>query len=313
MQVAYLLFVYNQPEHFARLIRALDAPWAHFFIHVDKKADLSAFTSKVPESPHVHYILSRQRVYWGHYSGVEAILGLLRHSRHLGPAFKYHILLSGADYPIKSRAVIYDTLAQSRLQHLTIECRLLDRFAQRITQWWFIGHPLLQLRPEFSCDPRTFRGATFFQIARRARFCASIVEHLLPRRSYPYPTPYKGSTWWALTDDCAQYVLSFVDRNPGYVRFHRYTHIPEEHFFHSIIKASPFANSISQDIERGCQFSTRFGLHYIQWPKVVYNSPVTLAGGDLDALLATDALFARKFSDKESRSLLDALDGIVRA
>ena len=40
---AYLIAAHTDPEHLKALILALDRPWTRFFIHVDKKVDVSVF------------------------------------------------------------------------------------------------------------------------------------------------------------------------------------------------------------------------------------------------------------------------------
>src|SRR5262249_42615394 len=67
-------------------------------------------------------------------------------------------------------------------------------------------------------------------------------QKYMPKRKFPKGmVPYGGSDWWSLSYDCAAYVLKFVEENPRYKRFFKYTHSPCELFFQTIILNSEWA------------------------------------------------------------------------
>ena len=138
MEIAYLLVVHNQPNHLARLIQALNVPHAHFFIHVDRKANISDFMKNIKEAPNIHYLKNRERVYWGHISVVNATLKLLREAFYSSTSFKHYVLLTGSDYPIKSNQVIHDTFAKSNSQHIAVERTLLCVKTERVKRFGFL-------------------------------------------------------------------------------------------------------------------------------------------------------------------------------
>ena len=61
----------------------------------------------------------------------------------------------------------------------------------------------------------------------------------LKKRKFPtYLTAYGGSQWWALPMDLLKFILEFLETNPDYIKYHRFTHVPDEIFFHSIISSN---------------------------------------------------------------------------
>ena len=93
----------------------------------------------------------------------------------------------------------------------------------------------------------------------------------------------------------------------------KYSLVPDEVFFQTIVKMSPFSERVSHDYsDRNCneiQYSlTEHGCHYIDWTAPDYSLPKTLALTDFDSLIESNMLFARKFAEETSASLLDRLE-----
>src|SRR5262249_455348 len=100
--------------------------------------------------------------------------------------------------------------------------------------------------------------------------------------------------------------------HPSYLRYLRFVDVPDEVFFHSIVKASPFAKALSYDFEMpGGQFVQRvdrvYGCHYIVWGTGT-GRPKVLDITDLAALRGSRAWFARKFEEVPSRMVLEQID-----
>jgi hypothetical protein len=239
--------------------------------------------------------------------------------------FSYHTLLSGADYPIKSREAIRDFF-EGRATELLAYWRLEDRpsWKHKVEHYFLTDHvPIRRLkRPTLRNAwrlPRTFRyyfWTTFFR--HRDRF---------PKRRYPLPElpPYGGSQWWSLTDGCVRFVLDYVAAHPEVARFYRYTECPDELFFQTIVMNSRFAEKAANH-ERYQAWSARppeektdatrlpepsFNYRYIDW-SAGYGSkrgyPAILDDRDFEALRDSSCLFARKFDPERSAKLLVRID-----
>jgi hypothetical protein len=77
MKIAYLILAHQNPGLLGRLIGRLTSPNADFFVHVDKKSDITPFAS-IAERPNVFLLRERVAIYYGEFSMVRAELLLLR-------------------------------------------------------------------------------------------------------------------------------------------------------------------------------------------------------------------------------------------
>lgn len=290
MTTAYLILAHHQPRHLARLIRALDGEDVFFFVHIDRKSKPDDFLDILPFQDNVIVVKDRVRVHRFDFSQVKAALATLSAASEFGAGFDRYCLLSGSDFPIKSNAEIRSALG-SKTQFIRID-------AEAIPQKYHLGY-----------------GSSRFPFgALRGRLRRLL--YALPGRAYKKMPIYGGSQWWALTGECAAYILRFVRDNADYVRYMRFTPVADETFFHSIVKASPFSPDISHDFERGGDprafvKSPDHGCHYIDWDPARAVLPKVLGLEDLGKLARSPALFARKFQERESSALLNELERLT--
>jgi hypothetical protein len=306
MRIAYLILAHHQPAHLARLVRALSGERSWFFVHVDKKADLGQFETLVPDGRHNVTFLrgaARVKVFWGGFSQVPATLNLLQAARASGVDFSRFCLLSGSDFPVRSNSQIAQRFC-SEEEFLRVDRRLdltdSNSHTANVSRFHLLDNSFL--------NPRT---------ARSQRVCrlADEVLRRLPRPTYTRISLYHGAQWWALTRGCVEHIVEFLQSNPDYARFHRYTLSACEIFFHSIVKSSPFAGKTTHDFERAPsldldQQTNLHGCHYIDWNAVGVPLPKVLGPADLDAMLASGALFARKFEGDSSAEVVGQLERI---
>jgi hypothetical protein len=90
-------------------------------------------------------------------------------------------------------------------------------------------------------------------------------------------------------------VVDFARANPRFVRFFEHVLHPDEIFFHTILMNSPLRETIVDD-----------HLRYIDWSRDP--GPATLGVSDLDELVRSSRLFARKFDVTVDETILDLLD-----
>ena len=66
-RIAYLISAYKDPLHLKRLCEVLSYNMSkvHFFIHIDKKVDITPFVNLVKGS-NIHYVANR---YWSNWGG----------------------------------------------------------------------------------------------------------------------------------------------------------------------------------------------------------------------------------------------------
>jgi hypothetical protein len=293
VQLVFLVLAHENPIQLARLLRAIEGTCARIFVHIDGSRSIAPFRQATTGIKHVEFLDGADRipVFWAGFSMVQATLNLMRRAREQVPGRARFCLLSGMDYPIKDSKTIQSALASDK-EFIRIDTRL-------VTGAWHLRH---------------VRFAHFMDFpGTRIGLVRKLVQRIRIPRAVTCKIPlYWGSQWWALSGNCMDFILSFVEQNPDYSDFHRHTFAPDEIYFHSIVKSSPFP--IFHDVESASDVPAYIalperGIHFIDWVVIGGKPrPKTMELQDLERLLSSPALFTRKCVDPASTSLLDALD-----
>lgn len=286
-KVAYLILAHTDAIHLEKLVKAIDYK-ARIFIHLDAKSRMSDFVGlKLPKS--AEFIKERVKVYWGGFSMVKATLNLMKAALTSGEKFSHLVLLSGLDYPIKPSWAIYNFLTNHSNKQFI---RFIDMQEsptpqmKRIFHYWF-------MEPIFPFS---------FYIDKSIR---SILQKLLGLGVFKKPlknmAPTFGSQWWAITPECASYILQFVVDNPQFVDFYKYSHAPDEHFFHTIVANSSYLNQ-TDGFQKGIKWPRQMAnLHIIYLNKIFNES-------NFDEIKVSDKYFIRKVMSKKSSRLIELID-----
>ncbi|HZH95442.1 MAG TPA: beta-1,6-N-acetylglucosaminyltransferase [Flavisolibacter sp.] len=287
MKKAYIILVHKNPDQACRLIQRLDDGSSSFFIHIDEKAALPPFQKIFDLGDKVTKV-KRVHAKWGELSLVEAIVNGLVAVRKKGVDFERIILLSGQDYPIKSNRYI-DNYFRTSPHKIFMEYFGLPNHAKwqpngglyRVNKY-FIGLKPIQL-----------------YTAKALNFLALILPHA--RRKIPSGMkPYAGSMWWIIDMAALNYILHYLQRNPGYIAFHRHTFAPDEVFFQMLL--------LNAGDPRIKQNITPNNLHFIKWKDIDAAHPETFKTKDINEIITSKALFARKFDPSKDAGILDLVD-----
>jgi hypothetical protein len=274
VRLAYVLPVHRSPEQVSRLLRRLAAEDVRFVLHVDRRtpaADARGLYGIARELPQVEYV-DPHACYWGGFGMVRAALKGIRHLLASGAPFDYAVLLSGQDYPLRSPRRIAAFLAAAEGRSF-IECFPLPR-----PDGW---------GPRGGLD----RTEDWHLIRRRAL-------HLRLPRARRIPgglRPFGGGAWWCLPREVVEHIDDVVRSNRRLVPFFEHVLHPSEVFFQTVIMNSPFAGTVAND-----------NLRHIEWAGGP--NPVVFTTGDLERLVASPKLFARKFDADVDSHILDLLD-----
>ena len=333
MKIAYLIYAHTHPEQLARMIAALDDPCVDFFIHIDKKVDIRPFLQFMNRSANIHVLKKRIKVFWMGYSMVEATLAMMRdavrYSEEIGEPFKYYVLLSGQDYPIKSNQRILDFFERSEGTEYMLYWKLSefwDPWMHKIEKYHYLDSRLTNQK----CSVRY--GWRSYRMVHKA------LHRIISKREYLQGIiAYGGSSWWMLTQNAVEYVLNYVATNRKFVNFYRFTEAPDEMFFHSIILNSPFADRVInysgyhellekwKNIIKKCTSDLlryeagksiildhhSFNFRYIDWDPG-RERPAILKDDDYNALRESECLYARKMHPVKSGRLLEKIDKNLR-
>jgi len=276
MKLAHLILAHSGPRQLQRLVNRLEHSDAYFFIHIDGKADIGEFAF-LAKTGKVFLVEQRARVRWGAYSIVEATLNGFKAILDSGIPFNRINLLSGSDYPLTNPEKIHLFFAENAMQNFM-------EF-QDVKSVWKEAIPRVT---EYHLDNYSFPGKYMVQ---------KWMNRLLPVRKMPAGlTPVGRSQWMSLTFESMRYMLQYLAENPEVSRFFKLTWAPDEMIFQTILYNSRFRESLVND-----------NLRYIDW-SAAEPSPKLLAAADLDNLLKSGKLFARKFDMDKNPEILDLLD-----
>jgi hypothetical protein len=293
MNCVYLILVHKNFEQVSRLVKRLLLTNSYIIIHIDKKVEIPRnFLAELANSERSRVFLIEKRYFaaWGSWEAVLTALSLLKEGIRRFPAASYFILLSGQDYPIKSAEYI-DTFFRENDSNLVRHIPLLEE------KWKYGG----------------IRRINRFYWAKNRKSITGFIFRTIPCPSRRFPIPaekiYLGSQWWVMKRDTAVKVLDFVEKNPKFLRAFRWTYIPDEMFFQTILVSFLGESKISQE---HLHFIEGFGLprDYLRLKILNRNGIRNLGVADFEKLKSSRALFARKFDATVDSKILDLLDGL---
>jgi hypothetical protein len=230
--------------------------------------------------PGARLVQRRIAIHWGDFSQVQATLNSLGEIVAAVPAFDKVLFVSAQDFPLLANAELKRELA--RLAHH----ELLDSVAVGPHDW-SCAH-----RYEYFYRPN---GGTLADLACRLGNRAMRMAGLR-RRMVNGLQPWGGSSWWALSRPCIEFILASVAADPGLIRFFRSVSCPDELFFQTLVMNSPFRERV---------LSNNF--RYIQWPLTGARNPKVLERADYELIRQSGAHFCRKIEPVASAELLPLL------
>ena len=275
---ACLVMAHTNFPQLQTLISLLDHPNNDIYLHVDKRAaDFDAAKIRVSASKLI--IVDPITVVWGGHSMIECELNLLKAStpNH----YRYYHLLSGIDLPLKTQDEIhafFESSFPSNFIRFHAPSNESKSFLYRIEQYHFF-------QDKFGRDTGLVPG-----LLRRANNALIKAQKLIGFKRKQYIPPYKGTNWFSITDDMAQYVLT----QESLIRKQFYfSSCADEVFLHSVAMASPYRDTIVDNCLRS-----------IDWDR---GSPYVFRLEDVEDLLVSGKLFARKFDTQIDPQAIDAV------
>lgn len=274
MKIAHLILTHKNPEQLERLVRSLDHPHCHCFVHIDKKTDITPFLH-LQERGNVSFIRKRVKIYWAGFGTIQATINGFEEI--LPKGFDYINVISGQDFPIKPAPYIYQYIRDRKGTEF-ITCETVG------VQW-----PEARVR-------MTQYHLVNWRIPGKHRL-EIVANKLLPQRKFPLKFTIVGrSNWFTITAPAARYALEFLKHNPSVVRFFKLSWGADELIFSTILYNSPFREKIEPN------------LVYVDWRGRTDGHPKILTMTDLEDLKASDRLFARKFDSAVDNAVLKALE-----
>lgn len=296
----YLILAHKNFNQLKRLIHVLEDGASRFIIHLDASANLEDFKNKIGAYKNIFWVENREDCIWGDFSIVQATINALDFiiNNHLEG---YTILMSGQDYPIKSKQYIIDYLEQNQAyNHISIHRNPVSRaepifYKRRLTHYNFF----LSKRRGDAVSLPYFWSQSWKEKIKTLLFLSKNYQKadflkIFTPKTYPYTDFYQGHQWFGFNFETLRKVHRTIkEREQELLAFFKYVTVPDEFFFHTIIK-----NLQKQDANILIKNS------------LTVNLPFNHDESHLQDLLneLPHKLFARKFDEDHNTKIFDLLD-----
>ena len=306
MKVCFVVMTHHQPEIFRLLVKNITSPSADIVVHLDRRADLSAFVN--PDIPRLHFMRRRNRVHWAGWSQAKTICEALEYALTISDA-DYFIFLAGTDFPIQGS----DRLV-AHLQSIW-PANLLNYYPLVPGIWGYmlIGrYHLVDLRTSLTRIAIPYGSRSFGTLVRKLE--ARLNARFQPRNT-TWTNIYSGSSRWCLNRETVRYVVDFYRSSASrrLKKFLRLSANTDEIFFQTAILNSSHRHAcIGFDETEALEIfdgkrpplpdEKRVYMHYIDWSREREN-PAILDEADFEHLKQSGKFFAVKFTDAKSLGL----------
>jgi hypothetical protein len=294
-KVAYLLMVHKQPGLVRRLIERLQFGGCAFWVQVDAKTDINSFIKELADFKNVFFVKNRCNGDWGWFPFVQGNIEGIRAIHESGYSYDHLVILSGQDYLLCSNNDFIKKLSGNRessfIHYTKINEDNNPHLRERVSKY----HIKLPRKKKIVYP---YTSASFQKkLINKALSISGVYP--LPRVIPGNRDLYFGSNWIRFSKKAVDYTLKVIDNEPDYVEFFKSTLLAEEHFFHTILLNA-------DEADRGPIINTN--LTFCHWKRAPELYPVPLGMSDLDLLLSSGDMLARKFDITSDTTILDYLD-----
>ncbi|SKC69929.1 beta-1,6-N-acetylglucosaminyltransferase [Maledivibacter halophilus] len=285
LKISFLILAHKDPFQLITFINTLDCEDVNFFIHVDKKSSMINHTAleELKHRNNVFFIEKRYDISWGGYKMIEATIGLMKEALKKSDC-DYISLHSGQDLPIKNKYEIINFLKRNRGKEF------INHFSLNVN-WWWPNNALDRIRYYWFIDQIGLEKSwELYEVQKKLKDKRKFLKDI---------KPYAGWQWWTITRECTEYIINYLNQNQSFCDYYKYTLIPDEGFFQTIVLNSHFRNRV---INNNLRFIAGGGenLH-----------PKTLTRDDYNYIMMSDMLFARKFDTNVDNEIIEIIKNRV--
>lgn len=329
MKFAYLINAHKNAKHVMRLIDQLNNDRTDFVIHVSKISE-NGFWQEIKgltKSYQNVYFCKREKSIHAGFAIVQATINGMETLLKAGSEFDYFHLLSGQDYPIKKNEEIFDFFKKNAGKEYMYYWKMFPSKGEE----YFEDHPWGYHRQSYRLNRFNFPwlGDVFtipelqsrrlldkslyitikiflFELKKyrnlgtvKEEFWRLFFSRILPeKRDHDVDfTFYGGKTWFSFTRGLIKYIVDEHYNTPKWKNFYKYSLIPDEMYFHSIVMASKFSTEVVNDYLREVEWKGGDGFHPIFWRKK-----------DLTRLKKSKNFWARKFDNEVDADIINSID-----
>ncbi|WP_308698218.1 beta-1,6-N-acetylglucosaminyltransferase [uncultured Thomasclavelia sp.] len=282
MKIAYIVLCHKNVQQINKLLDLLYDEESAFFIHIDKKANIQ---KSIHVKPNIHILPNDKRIdiKWGNISMIEATRNLIEAVFDDDKKYDYIWLMSGQDFPLRSKEDIKEYLEQNKGKNFI---EIIDEKN--------IDYKRLLKRNELYYPEWIMKMTLWSRILKIAYMIITggLTKTLfLKRKNVLGVKYYFGSQWWVLTYDCLVEMYKNIDL---FLIYYKNCLVPDESLFQTL-----FMNSNYKDT---CMDK----LTFVDWDGQM-NHPKTFKIEDYNQLKTVDFLMARKFDENIDNEIIDKL------
>lgn len=304
MRIAFLNLCHTDPEIVARVANKLTAnPNFDMYIHVDAKSDIEPFRELLKDNKQVYFLEKRQKVYWGGYHAILATYALIEEALASERQYDYVVAMQNLDYPIKSNQYIETFFEKNKGTEYIRGCRI-----ARTDDWHYAEkYKIYNSRDkDFYLKKHTKPVKLLWDGINALKSIATIGFNGVHKENGQDIELYYGTAQWAVTRECAEYMVEFRKKHPKFDKRMQHIKFPDEEYFHTIVHNSPFRTKCVKYDEPVQRWLVNWrNIHYFEFPR---EGVVTFTEKDYDKLMQLEELFCRKVRSGVSDKLLDAID-----
>jgi len=281
---AVLITAYKDFPSLARLVERLDRDFFKVYVHIDSigsiERDAGEGLKRFGAS-----VTREHAIRWGSMAHFHAIIDLLREAIDAGGVDYIHII-SGQDYPL-ANAEEFEARCDGRI---FMNFEPVSETSQDIRDRYGLRNIFYHLQTGSRAANRLYRYVDGWSR------CLQKGLGLKRTRLGPFTELFKGIVWMSFPAAAAATLLEDPAADE-FLRAIRTTYIPEEVFFQTYFLNSDLRSLVVND-----------DLRYTDWRRRNGSVPAYLDESDAQAVLGSEALFARKVSSDISTDLLDWID-----
>ena len=283
---AFLVLAHKDDYTFRTLLRTLDNKDCTLFIHMDKKNkeyNPQAVEHCVSNATIVHTV--RTDVKWGSFSQIRAEFVLLKAARSIGRFGHYH-LISGEDLPIcPINDIVRFFNEHDGVNFINFQSKRNDYYYR--TRFYY----LFPNKRYKGSDPLSILCRLTDDVFLRIQKIIGV-----SRNKEVFFT--KGANWFSITDDLAKYVIE----NEAWVKkVFAYSLCGDEMFLQTLVYNSDFKNTLYLPSFDDDNIQN---MRLVDWKR---GNPYVFQREDLETIVHSDCLFARKFQCKVDSEIIDAV------
>jgi hypothetical protein len=307
----YCILAHTNPEQVKNLVIALNDEFSKFYIHIDKNCEINLF-KEIITGTNILFINKRYESNWGSIGIVLATIEIFKTviSNENKNEKGFFLLLSGSDYPLKSNKFITNFLIKNYdynfidISPINV-CWSENEIERRLNQYSFFKsnnrNKILSIPPVIS---KGFYKNFYKNLKKIYELIKSDDRNdffLLLKKRKNRITSYGGSQWITLNKNTVKIILEWISNNPNFLKFHKFTFVPDEFFFQSIIKSID-------------NIKIKKSLTYVNWTRKNVELPVVFKSHDISELKLLDenVLFARKFNILKDKEIIKKIELTLR-